>query len=1821
MVRKVLTIGGLALLLLALLVYSGVADPILNPLRDYVVKTAVKLASKSLNGSLEVGAVQGSLFRAPVLQNIVLRDSQGAVIGHIDELRLAYRLISLIKGRLPVEVDIVRPQLTVVQEPDGRLNFSHVLPQPERPAEPKKPAAGFGLPITVVVEHVQIQDGHIALRLPSLPGVQDVEGLQMRLSAQLNRQGLRAQLQQLVAHTAPADVDLKTLQGTFQALSGVTQIDDLRLQMGHTVLTAAGILPGSPQPASFGLQVQPLDLTEIGRLVGNDALQDQLHVTLTAEGPPEALVVHSQLNAARGKVELQGEVNTVATPQRYRGALDITHFDLTALLQRATLQSDVNVHLRVTGEGLSARDLRSELQLEIEPSHLGNVVLHPSQIHVEAHQQRFQVQRFDLDTSVARMTASGALDLAGTSDLQYELAANLADLRQLMGTEALDGDLHMQGQATGEWPALHLQGVLEAHRLRYQDNRLRSLQLDYEGSQLGSQPLLSAKLQLRQAQAGAFPVEQVTLDMTYRTAERQMRFTTEVVQSPGHDGRVNGAVTLGDAGQQVVLDDVVLHLPDRTWQAPEPVQVVRENQHLQFTQLRLVHADEAIEVSGAVDGDRLQDIRLRVAQLDLTYLRRLMALPDAVGGRATLQVQLAGTLAAPLLQADLALQSKTPQDLPFEGLHTTLTYEQRQLQSAMRIQQASREVLALDLRLPIDMAFTAVPLEQRLLDAPMEVHVQLERPDLMAFRRVQPTLPKITGTLQGALDLQGTYAASTVAADIQLEQLSMEGTAEQVTGPVHLTAKMLNAASAQELVHDLSQRQLAPQLQELVLRVPTLHGQVPGRGTPPQPFNVQDLLLQAEGQWSPQGLQGTLQTLHVQATAFGLPRTDLTMAAHWTPQQMELTQLRVRMPQSELQGQGHLTMPGQQLQFRLDIPRLQLDEFPITLPPNLPATMQGTVKVAGTLQAPQVAARLRYAGAQILADLGAQLQERLPRYQATLRVEGLEMANVLPAAQGRLQAQLQLQGAGFTPEQRRASLDLSVDTDQFTLAPGLTVRMQANLAGEAMRLDNLSVRSTPMTLTANGSLSATRQAALTYNVTLGDLSPLQKLLGAELQASGSLSGEVRGALDALQARGALQLDKWRYAALHGQRLQADFSAAQLPAAPRATIKMQLAGVEGPSLPASALRLEANYAAPQGTFTVAVTEGPYQKTMLTGNAILADGQRLTLDRLHLQHPNLAWDNDGPIEVVRSPQGALQVRRLLLRSGSQRISVQASLVPEGPVKADVQVQRLQIGQTMQVAAPNMAALEGQLSLDLTVGGTLRQPQAQGKLQLTSLAWQKRDLGEMRGTIDLANATLRPDFRWQYQQRELFQLSGTLGLSPDGAIALRMRAPDLDLKLLPALTPAIKDSAGTLRLDLQLAGTLQQPQARGRLELNNGALQLAATGERYKDIQARLIFAGNRLDIERLYVGSRSGPLQLMGRIETAGATLQQVNLSVQAKEFTAMHTPMMEAVISTDLNVRGSLQDMTATGTVTVPRARVAMEGIPGTEKKAVQPWELTVQGVYGPGPKAASASDGAAPGLPGQEAPLPFLRADVKIDLPRNVWVQAPGTAVEMSGAIRVTKEREQPFILSGLIETVRGYASFYGKKFVLQTGQITFTGSPEINPVLNVTVTQQVTDYVVTVHVEGKARQPQIQFSSTPDLPQADILSLLILGKTTDKLTSSESNALSSQAQQLVGNVIAGKLEETIGKSLGLDTIGITAGDRLGSAGISVGRYLTQDLFMSYEHELSGGAGASSGAGANKSTGGDKVGVEYSINRSLKLKASSSDRGESAIDFLWRKDY
>jgi autotransporter translocation and assembly factor TamB len=77
---------------------------------------------------------------------------------------------------------------------------------------------------------------------------------------------------------------------------------------------------------------------------------------------------------------------------------------------------------------------------------------------------------------------------------------------------------------------------------------------------------------------------------------------------------------------------------------------------------------------------------------------------------------------------------------------------------------------------------------------------------------------------------------------------------------------------------------------------------------------------------------------------------------------------------------------------------------------------------------------------------------------------------------------------------------------------------------------------------------------------------------------------------------------------------------------------------------------------------------------------------------------------------------------------------------------------------------------------------------------------------------------------------------------------------------------------------------------------------------------------------------------------------------------------------------------------------------------------------------------------------------------------------------------------------------------------------------------------------------------------------------------------------------------------LGFDTFSIGAGDTLGGGSVSIGQYVTQNIYLSYD------------VGMGKD-GSNRVGIEYSITPRFKLKGSTSDNGASAIDFLWRRDY
>ncbi|ETX09141.1 MAG: hypothetical protein ETSY2_01250 [Candidatus Entotheonella gemina] len=1799
----------LVLLFVALVLFApAVAQPVVEPVRAWLIRTVSAQASKSLNGSLSIGSLEGSLLSAPTVRDIVIKDAQGDIVIQLKALRLRYDLTQLLKRKLPVhEIAIVQPQVKVVQEADGSNNLSRLAPPSDAPP-PEDESSGFVMPLDIELTALAIENGRAELQLPALPGVKTVKDLNLRLRGEVSKARYQIELQQFIAKTLPADVNLNKLQVALEQIGSDIRIRDFQLDTDASHITIKGTLPWGnvaerTRPADLAISIEPFDMADVGRLLADETLTGLLQARITAEGPPQALNVSGNIRAEGGEVALNGKLNIAADEPDYQATVDITKLNIAALIHREALESDLNVHLTVNGSGIALAELQGEAQVQIKPSTFGDMVLNPSDIQITAQGQRIEVPHFHLDTSVAQMNVDGLLDLNGDSALRYDLQVQLADLRQLLGTDTLEGTAHLQGKASGTWPDLTTTGTLSAQGLRYDAHQLQDVAVTYEASHLGAEPRAIAQVRLQEAQLSTLPVAQLDLQATYDQATSQLQFTTEVTQSADYDGTLGGSVTLTDTGRTILLDTLRIRLQDRTWNAPQPLDVGLAANGVHINHVHLAHDDESITASGRLDGANFDNLRVNANNIDLDFLRTILALPELVSGHASLDATLSGTMENPQFKTNLQVHAPNRPSLPFEGIHVTLDYVRPQLRGQIHVRQQERNIIDLGLHLPAQMALSELSPDKLLVDAPVALNLKINRPNLRALKRALPALPALAGTVQGNFDLQGTYAQLELDAAIDLHRFGLVGTIENVNAPLQLTGTVVTAESVAAMAQALADGNLSPAIRDLALRAPSISGQLPSAGQAAQPVQVNNLELRADAQL-PSDI--TLHNLSLQAQAFDLPSTQLKLAAAMQAERLDVKRLAIQSAGSELSGKGYLNLQNQAVQFKLEIPRLRLSDFAPTLPENLPKDIQGTIDVAGSTQAPEVAVRLRYAGARIDADLAAELQKALPSYRAKLDIQSLDVAQFAPDLPGRINASLSLNGEGFDGKNRRASVSLDLDSQNFALAPGLTTKLRAQLQGDAVQLNTLDVRSDPVTLNAGGSLSADRQAALTYHLTLGDLTAIRQQLGLDLDAKGQLTGELSGALDALHTEGELQLASWRYATWHGKSLRADFHAENLTTRPQANLKATIADAEGPSLEPSSVEIEGTYNTDRGDFDIRVIEGPFQQTQITGEADLQAGQDLMLMTLNLQRGDWTWSNPQPIRVIRDAAGRLEVPNFELRNGQQAIRVQATLPPQGPIAGNVRIHQLHIPSNAKPFVPKAAVPDGHVQLDMNLKGTMQQFGAEGVLQLTGLAWQKRQLGELQAQLDMANNTLTSDVYWRDQQTDLLRLQGTVGLDAAGALDMTVQSQNFDLSRLPTYTEAVQQSAGELNLDLRLSGTTSQPEVNGQLTLADGLLQLPATGEPYQDIQTQINFAGDRITLETLNIGSQTGTLNLKGWLELAGTALKQLDFTMAADNFTAIKTQDIEALLNSNLNAKGSLEALEVNGNVEIPRAKIRVEGLLGGGPAAVKPEQLDYKIVYGTGQKASQSQDGAEKPDAGQDDSLAFLKADVKIDMPRNIWVQAQGTAIELSGDLRVTKALQKPLIIAGDIETLRGFASYLGKKFTLKQGRITFTGTEEINPALDITANHRVSRYIVTINVQGTSKLPKINLSSAPEaLEEADIVSLLVFGRTTDKLTGSEQGSLANKAQNAAVGAAAGAAASAVGQQVGLDSVEVEVGEE---AKVGTGKYITQDLFLSYERQLG-------------KVPGNTVGVEYSINRRLKLKGSSSSTGETAVDLIWRRDY
>ncbi|MEA3220962.1 translocation/assembly module TamB domain-containing protein [Immundisolibacter sp.] len=760
------------------------------------------------------------------------------------------------------------------------------------------------------------------------------------------------------------------------------------------------------------------------------------------------------------------------------------------------------------------------------------------------------------------------------------------------------------------------------------------------------------------------------------------------------------------------------------------------------------------------------------------------------------------------------------------------------------------------------------------------------------------------------------------------------------------------------------------------------------------------------------------------------------------------------------------------------------------------------------------------------------------RYAVTARARGFDPGLLWPQWPGRVDADISAGGDA-------AALDLHIASLGGRLR-GQPLGGQGALAWQpqALWLSDVDLRLGRARLRASGTvLGAGPPLVGTLNVPAAE----ELLPGArgQLQAHANISGPgwAKASVQ-LQAAGLAYGDQ----AADTLRAQLDLDR------PRDRLSLQLdaAGVRlGEQR--LALRLAADGAASDHAVHLSLARDGQRLALDGRGGLLDDGWRGRMsDGTVGGLPPQAWTLVGPLELeLRRTQQS--VGRHCWQAGAARLCADGRRAA-GVVDLAAQLEALPLAPLVALADADVAVdgqLDGRLRLHRDAGpllgdvhltvppGALHLPtpdggrrrfahggaRVDGQLQASGGAFSLHLAPAAAGEVDLLSATLR-----------LPPLPAAAEAPLRGTLAAQLP----DIGLFEPWLPQLAGLAGRIEAGMQIEGTLGAPRLTGEARLLDGRAAVPALGIELREAQARLIATGG--DTLRLTGSLRSGDGTL--RLQGEGSRVPggvRGQLAVSGQQVQVFDTAQLQAKVDPDIDIAFADGRLTVSGEVKVPQARIHAQDRPA----AVQ-----------------ASPDVVVQGREAADRPPLAARADVRVVLGDDVRVDAYGFQGQLGGAVRLQQRPDGTAAVNGQVTVTEGQYSFYGQRLPVTEGELRYAGGPPDNPALRITAARTVGEVTAGVRLRGTARAPTTQLYSTPAMPQADILSYLVLGRPMQQAKGSESDLL-MQAAASVGMRGGGALVRRLGQSLGFDEAKL-GGDGNGGANLALGRYLTPRLFVGY---------------------------------------------------------
>lgn len=402
-----------------------------------------------------------------------------------------------------------------------------------------------------------------------------------------------------------------------------------------------------------------------------------------------------------------------------------------------------------------------------------------------------------------------------------------------------------------------------------------------------------------------------------------------------------------------------------------------------------------------------------------------------------------------------------------------------------------------------------------------------------------------------------------------------------------------------------------------------------------------------------------------------------------------------------------------------------------------------------------------------------------------------------------------------------------------------------------------------------------------------------------------------------------------------------------------------------------------------------------------------------------------------------------------------------------------------------------------------------------------------------------------------------------------------------------------AGPISIAADFSGQLRAPQITGQMRAANLTYENETWGTRLTQMKIEGRFDADTLDITEMNAVAGNGRVIASGTVGLSSAEGFPIDITARFRNARLARSDALGATATGQLRITNGLDGGLIEGRIIIPDARYQI-----IRQGAAEVPELT--GVYRKSELDATGK------RPVRAKPTGIFRLNVAVVADNRLFVNGMGLESEWSARMQVTGTSAAP-IVTGEAKVVRGTYSFASRRFELTRGQVNFEGGPLTDPSINISANTTAEGVTAIINITGTGQQPRIAFTSTPALPQDEVLSRLLFGSSVTNLSATEAIQLAAALNSLRASGGLNPLGQ-LRSAAGIDRLRILGEDDTTGRGMALaaGQYLTDKIYIEI---------------ITDARGYTAVQLEIALTRALSLLSQVGSSGGSRAGLKYSKDY